>query len=46
MSTDSIGATIYNTWQLEFFKSLFKKYTQDMDDRMSIFGNYAFNDFY
>lgn len=46
MSTDSIGATIYNTWQIEFFKSLFKKYTQDLDDRMSIFGNYAFNDFF
>jgi len=43
---ESVGATIYSVWQIIFFESLFKKYTESLDERIVIFSNYPFNDFY
>lgn len=42
----SIGASIYSVWQAEFLASLFSKQVPDLEDRVTIFSNYAFQDFF
>lgn len=45
MFEESIAASIYSVWQLEFYKSLFHVYISDHDTRLQITNNYPFIDF-
>ena len=46
MHEDSIAASIYSVWQMEFYKTLFHQYINRMDIRLTITNNYPFLDFY
>jgi acyl-homoserine lactone acylase PvdQ len=46
MSMDSIGATVFSVWQLEFLKTLFHRYLKEYEDRMALIGGYPFIDFF
>jgi acyl-homoserine lactone acylase PvdQ len=45
MSENSIGATVYATWQFHFYSSLFKNQIEDESVRLSIVANYPFIDY-
>lgn len=45
MHTDSIGASIYAYWQIEFFGSILAKFIPDWNTRITFNNNYPFIDF-
>ena len=41
---ESIGATLYTRWYIQFIRSLYMKYQFEEDDRMAFSDNYHFTD--
>ena len=41
---DSVAATVYQKWYMQFLLSLFHNYSDNVDDRLSFTGNYHFKD--
>ena len=41
---DSVAATVYQKWYMQFLLSLFHSYSDNVDDRLSFTGNYHFKD--
>lgn len=46
MSMDSIPATVFSVWHLEFVKTLFHRQLSQYDDRMALVGGYPFTDYF
>jgi hypothetical protein len=46
MSENSVGATVFATWQFNFYNSLFKDQIKDASVRLSIVANYPFIDYF
>ena len=45
MSEDSVGATVFSTWQFYFYKSLLTEQIEDQNLRLALVGNLPFNDY-
>jgi acyl-homoserine lactone acylase PvdQ len=45
MFEESVAASIYSVWQLEFYNTLFHSYISEQSTRISITNNYPFIDF-
>ena len=43
---DSVAATLYIRWKIQFYRNLFCKYIDDESQRMALGGNYHFTDTY
>lgn len=41
---ESVAATVYNRWYIQFLRSLFHKYSDDEEQRMLFSGTYHFTD--
>jgi len=41
---DSLGATVYMRWYIQFIRNLYNNYADNEDDRMAFSDNYHFTD--